>query len=107
MKKLLHLITFLNTRSLILAYLIAALSCQFSSNIIQRIKKISYTYIFCNTSLNPYVEVNEILISILQSTGSTATEIDDRLSPGNVTLLSGETALLACKIYNLGNKSVS
>ena len=39
--------------------------------------------------------------------GSTATEIDDRLSPGNVTLLSGETALLACKIYNLGNKSVS
>ena len=39
--------------------------------------------------------------------GSTATEIDDRLSPGNVTLLTGETALLACKIYNLGNKSVS
>ena len=39
--------------------------------------------------------------------GSTATEIDDRLSPGNVTRLSGETALLACKIYNLGNKSVS
>ena len=50
---------------------------------------------------------NELLISIPQSTGSTATEIDDRLSPGNVTLLSGETALLACKIYNLGNKSVS
>ena len=39
--------------------------------------------------------------------GLTSTEIDDRLSPGNVSLLAGETALLACKIYNLGNKSVS
>ena len=38
--------------------------------------------------------------------GLTSTEIDDRLSPGNVSLLAGETALLACKIYNLGNKSV-
>ena len=38
---------------------------------------------------------------------STSTQIDDRLSPGNVTILSGETAMLACKIYNLGNKSVS
>ena len=37
---------------------------------------------------------------------STSTHIDDRLSPGNVTILSGETAMLACKIYNLGNKSV-
>ena len=37
---------------------------------------------------------------------STATEIDNGLSTSNVTLLAGETALLACKIYNLGNKSV-
>ena len=37
---------------------------------------------------------------------STSTQIDDRLSSGNVTILSGETAMLACKIYNLGNKSV-
>ena len=37
---------------------------------------------------------------------STSTHIDDRLSPGNVTILSGETAMLACKIYNVGNKSV-
>jgi len=38
---------------------------------------------------------------------STSTQIDDRLSPGNITVLQGETAMLACKIYNLGNKSVS
>lgn len=38
---------------------------------------------------------------------STATQIDERLSPGNITILQGETAMLACKIYNLGNKSVS
>lgn len=38
---------------------------------------------------------------------STATMIDERLSPGNVTVVSGEAAMLACKIYNLGNKSVS
>jgi len=38
---------------------------------------------------------------------STSIQIDDRLSTGNVTILSGETAMLACKIYNLGNKSVS
>ena len=38
---------------------------------------------------------------------STSIQIDDRFSTGNVTILSGETAMLACKIYNLGNKSVS
>ena len=38
---------------------------------------------------------------------TTSMQIDYRLSPGNVTILSGETAMLACKIYKLGNKSVS
>jgi len=44
---------------------------------------------------------------VVSNIASTSTHIDDRLSPGNVTILSGETAMLACKIYNLGNKSVS
>ena len=39
---------------------------------------------------------------------STSTHIDERLSTAeNLTILAGETAMLACKIYNLGNKSVS
>ena len=39
---------------------------------------------------------------------STSTHIDVRLSTTeNLTILAGETAMLACKIYNLGNKSVS
>ena len=37
---------------------------------------------------------------------STSTHIDDRLSSGNLTILAGESAMLSCKIYNLGNKSV-
>ena len=39
---------------------------------------------------------------------STSTHIDERLSTTeNLTILAGETAMLACKIYNLGNKAVS
>ena len=39
--------------------------------------------------------------------GSTSTHVDEKLSTTeNLTILAGETAILACKIYNLGNKSV-
>ena len=61
---------------------------------------------FHEISLTPLFWISFCIYWTVNCAGSTATEIDDRLSPGNVTLLSGETALLACKIYNLGNKSV-
>ena len=38
---------------------------------------------------------------------SSVTHIDEELSTGNLTISAGETAMLACKIFNLGNKSVS
>ena len=33
--------------------------------------------------------------------------IDEDLSPSNVTAIRGETALLSCKILNVGDKAVS
>ena len=38
---------------------------------------------------------------------ATTTRIDEELSPGNVTAIHGETALLACKVLNVGDKAVS
>ena len=63
---------------------------------------------FVDGTLRGSGEVNVISKhqEIVSNIASTSTYIDDRLSPGNVTILSGETAMLACKIYNLGNKSV-
>ena len=44
-------------------------------------------------------------MSILRA--ATTTKIDDELSPGNVTAIHGETALLVCTILNVGEKAVS
>ena len=43
-------------------------------------------------------------MSILRA--ATTTKIDDELSPGNVTAIHGETALLVCTILNVGEKAV-
>ena len=37
---------------------------------------------------------------------ATTTRIDQELSPGNITALKGETALLVCTVLNVGDKSV-
>ena len=37
---------------------------------------------------------------------ATTTRIDEELSPGNITAIRGETALLVCTIVNIGDKSV-
>ena len=37
---------------------------------------------------------------------ATTTRIDEELSPGNITALKGETALLVCTVLNVGDKSV-
>jgi hypothetical protein len=34
------------------------------------------------------------------------TRIDDDLSPGNVTAVQGDTAMLVCTVVNIGDKSV-
>ncbi len=34
------------------------------------------------------------------------TRIDDDLSPGNVTVVQGDTAMLVCTVINIGDKSV-
>jgi len=38
---------------------------------------------------------------------ATTTRIDEELSPGNITAIRGETALLVCTIVNIGDKSLS
>jgi len=38
---------------------------------------------------------------------ATTTRIDDELSPGNITAIRGETALLVCTVINIGDKSLS
>ena len=35
-----------------------------------------------------------------------ATRIDAENSPGNVTVLAGDTAMLTCTVVNIGDKSV-
>ena len=37
---------------------------------------------------------------------ATTTRIDETQSPGNITALKGETALLVCTVLNVGDKSV-
>ena len=36
-----------------------------------------------------------------------ATRIDAENSPGNVTVVAGDTAMLTCTVINIGDKSVS
>ena len=36
-----------------------------------------------------------------------ATRIDADLSPSNVTVVEGDTAMITCTVFNIGDKSVS
>ena len=38
---------------------------------------------------------------------ATTTRINEDLSPGNVTAIHGENAMLVCTIHNIGDKAVS